>query len=125
MKKKILVKQDDYLLLTNFIESNRNSLSNYTYNKLSKELKDAEIISESKLPDNVIGVNSEIEVEESGSNKKMKIKLVLPKNSNPKIFHISIFAPIGTALIGYRTGDSVEWEVGGKLRTFRILNVKN
>ena len=123
--KKIIVTHDDYLLITKFMETNGGSLSRYSYTKLSEELKDAEVLENDVLPENVIGLHSEVEVIETELKQKMKIKLVPPKEANPKMFHISIFAPIGTALIGYEKGDVVEWEVGGKLRKFKILDVKN
>lgn len=125
MMKRIVVTHDDYLLITKFMETNGGNLSRYSFSKLTEELKDAEILETDTLPQNVIGLNSEVEVMETGLKQKMKIKLVLPKFADPKTFRISIFAPIGTALIGYQTGDTVEWEVGGKVRKFKILSVKN
>lgn len=123
--KRIVVTHDDYLLITKFMETNGGNLSRYSFSKLTEELKDAEVLETDTPPQNVIGLNSEVEVMETELKRKMKIKLVLPKDSDPKTFHISIFAPIGTALLGYQTGDTVEWEVGGKLRKFKIINVKN
>jgi regulator of nucleoside diphosphate kinase len=37
---------------------------------------------------------------------------------------ISVLAPIGTALLGYGAGTTVEWQVPSGLRRFRILNVE-
>ena len=33
---------------------------------------------------------------------------------------ISLLAPVGTALLGYRVGDVVRWQVPGGLRRYRI-----
>ena len=36
---------------------------------------------------------------------------------------VSILAPIGTAIIGYREGDIIEWDVPGGLKRFRITEI--
>ena len=36
---------------------------------------------------------------------------------------ISIVAPLGTALLGYRTGDTIEWLVPGGSRRLRIEEI--
>ncbi len=123
--KRIVVNRNDYQLITNFMKTNGGALSKYSFSKLSEELKDAEVVDTNAAPENTIGLNSEVEVMETGLKRKMKIKLVHPKDADPKKFYISVFAPIGTALIGYQAGDTVEWEVGGKIRQFEILTVSN
>ncbi len=123
--RKIQITQDDYLLMTNFLETNGDNLSGYAFSKLTRELRDAEVLDSETPPEHVIGLNSEVELMSMDSKQKMKIKLVLPKDADPKIFNVSLFAPIGTALIGNRQDDTVEWEVGGKLRKFKVINVKN
>jgi regulator of nucleoside diphosphate kinase len=37
---------------------------------------------------------------------------------------ISVLAPLGTALLGYREGDEVEWQMPGGLRQLRIERVR-
>jgi len=48
------------------------------------------------------------------------LTLVLPGEADSSQGKISVLAPIGTALLGYRVGDTVEWRVPGGLRRFRI-----
>jgi len=36
---------------------------------------------------------------------------------------ISVLVPLGTALLGFRKGDVVEWKVPGGLRKFKIKKV--
>ena len=36
---------------------------------------------------------------------------------------VSVLAPIGTALLGYRAGETVEWEVPGGVRRLKIEQV--
>jgi regulator of nucleoside diphosphate kinase len=53
----------------------------------------------------------------------MLIQLVFPSEADFERGKISILAPIGTALIGYRTGDTVEWKVPAGIRHLRIDEV--
>ena len=49
--------------------------------------------------------------------------LVFPRNANFDQGKISIVAPIGTAILGYRTGDVIEWKVPAGMRRFRVEEI--
>ena len=51
--------------------------------------------------------------------------IVTPDKANIKEKKISIMAPIGTALIGFRQGQKVKWKVPSGHKIFTILNVVN
>jgi len=48
---------------------------------------------------------------------------VYPSFANPAKNRISILAPIGMALLGYQTGDVVEWKVPAGMRRLKIEEV--
>ena len=77
--------------------------------RLSEELKNAQIVDEADIPDDVIRFNSNIMVHsENGWEKTMQ--LVIPADKNAKQDKISILTPMGAALFGYSEGDSIEWD---------------
>ncbi|MEK6481753.1 GreA/GreB family elongation factor [Catalinimonas sp. 4WD22] len=125
MAKKIIVTERDYALISKFINYNPKNLSYYAYSRLVDELKEASIVAGDKTPQGVIGLNSEVMLYENTLGKEIKVTLVLPSKVNPKNNMVSIFSPLGVALIGYREGDSVEWEVQGSVRKYKILQVNN
>ena len=51
--------------------------------------------------------------------------LVTPDKADIKDKKISVMAPIGTALIGFRKGQQVKWRVPAGQRTFTIVEVIN
>jgi regulator of nucleoside diphosphate kinase len=53
----------------------------------------------------------------------MVLRLVFPSEADFDRGRVSILAPIGTALIGYRVGDTVEWKVPSGRRRLRIEEV--
>lgn len=125
MAKKIIVTERDYALISKFINYNPKNLSYYAYSRLVDELKEASIVAGDKTPQGVIGLNSEVMLYENTLGKEIKVTLVLPSKVNPKNNMVSIFSPLGVALIGYREGDSLEWEVHGNVRKYKILQVYN
>jgi len=55
----------------------------------------------------------------------MELMIVTPDRANIKEKKISIMAPIGTALIGFRQGQKVKWKVPSGNKMFTILEVSN
>jgi regulator of nucleoside diphosphate kinase len=53
----------------------------------------------------------------------MTIQLVFPGEADYEEGRISTMAPIGTALIGYGAGDTVEWEVPAGIRRLKIEEI--
>ena len=91
--------------------------------KLKQELDRAEIRESASIPPDVVTMNSKVQLTDLDSGKEYEWRLVYPKDENISQGRISILAPLGSALIGYREGDSFEWEVPSGLRKFRIGKV--
>jgi regulator of nucleoside diphosphate kinase len=53
----------------------------------------------------------------------MIYSLVFPQEADASEGRISILAPVGTAMIGYRVGDVIEWEVPSGLRRLKVEDV--
>ena len=50
-------------------------------------------------------------------------ELVYPADADLERNRISVLAPIGTAILGYRVGDVIEWKVPAGLRRLRVEEV--
>lgn len=98
-------------------------MSAYNKEKLQAELKAATIYPEDELPDDVVGLKSEARIANVKTGKEFTFKLVMPEEANIKVQKVSVFAPIGIALFGYRTGDSIIWEMPDGIQEFKILEV--
>lgn len=125
MLKKIVVTERDYTLISRFINANAKKISNYSYLRLLEELKEANIVAGDQPPSGVIGLNSEVTLFENTLGKELKVTLVMPSKTDPQQNRVSIFSPLGIALIGYHEGDVVEWEVHGAVRQYKVLRVIN
>ena len=68
-------------------------------------------------------MNARIRVTELHKAKETTYKLVFRRDADIAEGRISIRAHIGTALVGYRVGDVIEWDVPGGKRKLRVEEV--
>jgi regulator of nucleoside diphosphate kinase len=96
-----------------FGSGNRSSLDD-----LERELNRALVVDAHEIPADVITMNSLVQVRfEDDPDELEEYMLVYPKDASALDHKISVMAPVGTALLGYREGDEVEWEVpDGKVK---------
>lgn len=92
--------------------------------QLIGELERARIVKGKEVPPDVITMNSKVLLTNITSGEQMELTLVFPEESGKDETAVSVLAPIGTAMIGYRAGDTFEWETpDGKvlLRVDKII----
>ena len=92
---------------------------------LQAELKKATLVNADEFPRDVVGLNSKVRIKAGGAPGEMELIIVTPDKANIKEKKISIMSPIGTALIGFREGQKVQWKVPAGNKTFTILQVVN
>ena len=92
--------------------------------ELRDELERAIIVAPRDIPPGVITMNSIATVLDITGGSRREVTLVYPHEAAPASGRISVLAPLGTALLGYRTGDEVEWLMPGGMRRLRIENVR-
>lgn len=124
---KVVLLKRDFQILSDYVNNIHGMQVNERENfkRLSEELKKAKIVSEKNFPEDVIRINSQVVIKDVENNKEMKITVVMPIHADIKEKKISILAPIGTALIGFRQGREVSWDVPAGRKTFIIMEVDN
>ncbi|MBR9789950.1 MAG: nucleoside diphosphate kinase regulator [Vibrionaceae bacterium] len=91
--------------------------------KLEEELDRAIVLEPEEMPDNVVRMNSTVEFKLSGDEKVLTRTLVYPQDLKSSD-DISIFAPVGSALIGLSIGQKLDWPMPNKqTKTIEIVNV--
>jgi regulator of nucleoside diphosphate kinase len=68
-------------------------------------------------------MQSRVRVRDLGSGQDTVYTLVFPREADVNAGRLSVLAPIGTALLGYRQGDEIEWPVPGGLRRLKVMKV--
>ncbi|EKO3982706.1 nucleoside diphosphate kinase regulator [Vibrio fluvialis] len=91
--------------------------------KLEDELDRATIKEPQEMPDNVVSMNSTVRFKFLGKEEIIQKNLVYP-NEVKSNDDISIFAPVGSALLGLAAGQTLTWPMpGGAEKTIEILEV--
>lgn len=90
---------------------------------LRVELERADVVEPAAIPADVATMNSRIKFVEDASGKTFELTLVYPQDAG-KPDSISILAPVGSALLGLRVGQSIQWPMpGGRSAELRLLEV--
>ncbi len=121
-RKKIIVNSRDYTKLTGIIDGKPGS-SETEYRELYEELKNAVLVEPDKMPADVITMNSKVRFKDIEESEDYIFSLVYPEDADTSKGKLSILAPIGTALLGYRVGDEVKWKVPAGLKTFLVEEI--
>ena len=69
-------------------------------------------------------MNSRAELLDLDTGERMDFTLVFPIDANIEEGKISVLAPLGTAMLGYRVGDEFEWTVPYRLRRLKVTHVQ-
>ena len=90
---------------------------------LEEELRRAVIVEPKEIPGDVITMNSRAELIDLDTHETVTFTLVFPRDSNVEEEKISVLAPIGAGMLGYRIGDEFEWRVPDGVRHMKVTNV--
>ena len=87
---------------------------------LEEELERAETVAPEEVPADVITMRSKVRLRDLNTGEEMVYTLVFPSEANFDEGKISVLAPVGTAMLGYRVGNSIEWEVPSGRRRLKV-----
>ena len=123
----LVVMKDDYNLLKTYLNnrSGKTTFDRQNAEDLLAELKKAKLVSKDEFPADVVRLNSTVRIKPEDKDYVMELTIVTPDKADIKERKISIMSPIGTALIGFRQGENVKWQVPSGKKTFTILEVNN
>ncbi len=119
----IIVTQEDFQELCALFERTPASAED-AIDRLDAELARAELVSASQVPPDVVTMGSHVLFEELGSGVCRALTLVYPRDADAAEGRISVLSPVGSALLGLRTGQTIEWPIeGDRVRRYRIRAV--
>jgi len=91
--------------------------------KLAEEIEKASVVEPNRIPSDVITLNSTARLVDQKTDEEMLYTLVFPEDADISQGKISILAPIGTAMLGYKVGDTFEWDTPGGTRIIRVKEI--
>ena len=122
----IYITEPDHERLTKLIEiaRERDPAANREYlDRLEEELDRAEVVQQKDTPADLITMRSTVRLKDLNTGEEMIYRLVFPTEANYDEAKISVLAPIGTAMLGYRRGAVIEWQVPSGVRRLSVEEV--
>jgi regulator of nucleoside diphosphate kinase len=118
----LIVTNFDRVRLENLIRDSRSNDSegNEYLAALRSELRRARIVEPATVPRNIVTMNSTVRLRDLDTGERETLTLVFPNEADAFEDRISVLAPIGTAIIGNRVGDVIEWNVPAGLRRLKV-----
>ena len=121
---RIYITKADFERLRRLVDGRRagNDFDLEYLDTLEQELDRADIVDPDAIPRDVVTMNSEVRLRDLDSGEVMVYRLVFPAQARTGNA-ISVLAPIGTAILGYRVGDLIEWRVPRGVRRLQVVEV--
>lgn len=91
--------------------------------KLKAEIARAAVVPPHEIPADVITMNSTVCLEDAETKEEEIYTLVFPEDADLGKGKISVLAPIGTAMLGYKVGDAFEWDVPAGKRQLQVKKI--
>ena len=91
---------------------------------LRHELARATLAEPADMPADVVTMNSIVRVRDEADGAERELTLVYPRDAAAPD-RVSILAPVGSALLGLRVGDDIDWPLpGGHATRLRVLGIR-
>jgi regulator of nucleoside diphosphate kinase len=123
--RKIIVTTEDHRRLEALLTSEAARLigGSDRVDELNAELVKAQIVSPETVPADVVTMNSTVALRDLDTDEIETYTLVYPDRADIANYKLSVLAPIGTAVLGYRVGDEFHWQVPEGLRKLRVEQI--
>ena len=90
---------------------------------LTEELHRAVVVESKDVPGDVITMNSRADILDLENGETVTFTLVFPSEANIEEGKISVLAPIGAGMLGYRVNDEFEWKVPAGVRRMKVARI--
>lgn len=110
-KRKILVTVYDLIRLSGSLpppKTGYKESENSPSKELRKLLEQAEIVTPSEIPPDLITMNSKVRLKDLATGQEMALSLAFPNDADIERTRVSILTPIGLSILGRRVGDEIE-----------------
>jgi regulator of nucleoside diphosphate kinase len=124
-RRKLIISDADHQRLVALADSARldSRIPEHNILALEAELARARVLPADDVPPDVVTMNSIVRLRDLDSDEVEQYELVYPADADIEHDRISVLAPIGTAILGYRIGDIIEWPVPAGLRRLQVEEV--
>ena len=125
LRRTIIITADDYQQLQSLVNSDVARLvsGSNRLDELKVELSRAQVVPKEQVPPDVVTMDSTVLLRDLDTNEAETYTLVYPENADIANQRLSVLAPVGTAILGYRVGDEFRWQVPAGWRRLKVEQV--
>ena len=91
--------------------------------ELAEELDAADIVPLEHVPEDVVTMHAQVRYVDESTDEQRSVVLVYPHEVDVSQGRISVLSPVGAALLGLATGQSIEWTFPNGPRRLRVAHV--
>jgi regulator of nucleoside diphosphate kinase len=122
MGKNIVITRPDMHRLEQLVES---SVSQTDAGRtLEYELDRAIVVDPERISEKVVTMNSRVRILDMDRDSELVVTVVFPFEANAQQNKVSVLAPLGTALLGCRVGETVKFNAPGGTRRIKIIAIE-
>ncbi len=100
------------------------SRKRFNLQRLHEELSRAILLPPALVSSSTVQLGSKFIVKDLDSGEVDTFTLSWPEKADIAKGEISVFAPLGTAVIGFSKGDEITWQMPGGLRRLKLMDVQ-
>lgn len=120
----IHITRDDLDRLTDLLEAYAAGAGGRRFEQLEGELARAKVVPRDQIPKDIVTMNSRVRFEDEKTGERREVTLVYPREADIDSGRISVLVPVGTALLGLRVGQSIDWTLpSGQKHRYRVVAV--
>jgi regulator of nucleoside diphosphate kinase len=123
-RQNIVITEADFDRLKYLVESSRYRTSHaMLLMSLKAELDRGKVVPAGSVPKGVVTMRSQVRVRDLGDDETESYTLVYPDEADINEGKLSVLAPLGTALLGTRVGDVVEFDAPAGTRRLKVERI--
>lgn len=119
----VVLCEEDYNLLKQMVTVSGDKATDKM--SLAHEVSRAIIVKNDAFPPNTIRLGSKVMIEDIDTGKTHAFTIVMPGKAVLNEKKISVLTPMAAAIIGFREGDEVEWQMPSGLKKLKVKEVVN
>jgi regulator of nucleoside diphosphate kinase len=123
-ERNIVITEADFDRLKHLVDSPRyRTTHSMLLMSLKQELDRGRVVAPGRVPKGVVTMHSRVRVRDLGGDEIETYTLVYPDEADINDGELSVLAPLGTALLGTRVGDVVEFDAPAGTRRLKVERV--
>lgn len=120
----LLITERDFDRLSHLVHTTRGPGNARVYAQaLDSELQRSRVVPLQRVPKGVVTMHSQVRVRDMSSDEVETYTLVYPDEADIDQGKLSVLAPLGTAILGARAGETITWRMPAGPRKVKIEKI--